>query len=474
MGGRHHGRQGATERLAAFVCGAGPERDSGVHAEAFTRALIDTFAVGLAAFGTPVEQRVSRWALAERATGRSSMWTTGTLTSPSQAALVNATAAHALDWDDVSPGSAMHPSAVLVPALLAYGEHLGAGGPEIVVAHDVGAAVFRAVTQALPRSVHYDRGWHTTSTVGRLAAVAALSRLAGLAPEAVRRALGLGASMAAGSLANFGTMTKPLHAGLAARDAVMAVQLAQDGFTANESQLESRGGFFEVFGDEAAQHDAMGVLGGELERWRREWTRDWAQKRYPACYGTHRAIDAVLALREEVDLARVDRLEVTVEPGGLRPLLTTPPRDGTEAKFNMAYVLAVAALRGAVTLADFDDGALDDTAVRALMDRVVSVEAATPPIGDPTYDAGFTVVEARIAGERVSHRVDRTRGDSSDPLSAAEIDDKLVQGATVRGLSSEAASEVLRELHALVEADTVARAGELLSKVSNEGLVNAS
>ena len=113
----------------------------------------------------------------------------------------------------------------------------------------VGNAVDRALGEALPMDVHYGRGWHSTATVGRLAAVAALARLHGLDVAQTRQALGLVASMAGGSIANFGTGTKPLHAGLAARDAVSAVRAGARGLDANPAQLEHRLGFLAAFGE---------------------------------------------------------------------------------------------------------------------------------------------------------------------------------------------------------------------------------
>lgn len=421
--------QGLTADVAAFACA--PVDPPPEHAEPFARAVLDTVGSALAGTGSPPDALLSRWAEREATTGRAMIWTTGRPASVAQAALVNGTAAHALDWDDVSAGTATHPSAVLVPALLAMAEELGANGVALTAAYDVGAAAFRALAHALPRSEHYRRGWHTTATVGRLAVVAALANLCELDETRTRHALGLAGSLASGSLANFGTMTKPLHAGLAARDGVFAVQLAVDGFTANPDQLDDPAGFFALFGDPAMQ-DLPGVA-AELARWRTGWTSDWALKRYPACYATHRAIDAVLELRGS---RLPERVEVVTEPGGLRPLLNREPATGTEAKFSMAYVLAVALIRGVPRLADFTDAALADESVRKVMGTVSAVELAEPPVGSPEYDAGFTVVAFRFpgGGEAVA-RVDRTYGDASRPLSAADLRRKFTDGCAARGLS---------------------------------------
>ena len=167
-------QSGATAVLAAFACA--PCTPPAEHADHLARALLDTVGCALAGTSSPANVLLERWCARERTTGTSTVWTTGEGRSPAQAALLNGTAAHALDWDDVSPGGLLHASTVLLPALLAEAEECKAGGPALVRAHDVGSAAFRAVAQALPRAVHYRRGWHTTSTVGRIAAVAALAQ----------------------------------------------------------------------------------------------------------------------------------------------------------------------------------------------------------------------------------------------------------------------------------------------------------
>jgi 2-methylcitrate dehydratase PrpD len=431
----------ATREIARFACTA--HEPPAAHAGHVARALLDTLGCALAATGTPTEQILRRWHAREAGAGGATVWTSGEPAAPSQAAFLNATAAHILDWDDVSPGGVMHTSIVLLPALLAAAEETPVDGPALVAAHDVGAAVFRAVTQALPRRVHYERGWHTTSTVGRLAAVAALANLRRLDEQATRHALGLAASLAAGSLANFGTMTKPLHAGTAARDAMLSVSLAADGFTANPSQLEAEGGFFAAYGDPAPGD--LEALPAELERWRLGWPDDWAIKRYPACYATHRAIDAVLELRDALNTTP-DQVDVVVEPGGLRPLLTRMPASPAEARFSMAYALSVALVHGDVRLRHFDEASFGDPTVQALLARVSARESELPPLGPPEYRDGYTVVTLRPGGER---RVDVTVGDSRNPLTDDALERKFVDCCEAAGLPENTARDLAAVVRAL-------------------------
>jgi 2-methylcitrate dehydratase PrpD len=439
----------ATADLADFACAQRPAVPG--HAGHFARALLDTVGCALAATPSDLGALLRSWCERERTTGRSTVWATGEQVSAAQAALLNGTAGHALDWDDVSPGSVMHPSVVLIPALMAEAGATGAGGPALIEAHDVGAAVFRAVTQALPRAVHYGRGWHTTSTVGRVAAVAALANLRRLDERQARNALGLVASLASGSLANFGTMTKPLHAGVAARDAVTAVELAAEGFTANIGQLEAPGGFFALFGE--PDPAALLRLPAELERWRLEWPQDWALKRYPACYATHRAVDAALSLRAGLGGHSPARVEVVVEPGGLRPLLTREPATGTEAKFSMAYTVSVALAHGELRLGHFSDDGFRDETARGHMDSVTVRESDVPPLGERDYGDGYTVVtveSASAASDR--RRVDHTYGDAHSPLSEADLDAKFADCCGEGGLSPTATALLTALLRAVPSA----------------------
>ena len=438
---------GVTQVLAAFAAeGAQADAD---HADAVTRALVDTVAVSLAAAGEEGDRILSAWVERESSVGSSTAWTSGARMSAASAALVNGTAAHLLDYDDISPSMPLHPSAVLIPALVAIAESRGATPERFTDAYDVGAAAFRAVAEVLPQHVHYARGWHTTATVGRLAAVAALVRLVGANTDVARHAIGIASSLAAGSRPNFGSMTKPFHAGAAARDAVMALELAEAGFTANPDELEAPNGFLDRYGDPelAPVGSVAETLEERLEYWADSWVENWGLKRYPACYGTHRGIDAILTLRGAAAGRIPRRITATLHPRGTRPLRTSPPTTATQAKFSLEYALAVAFLRGAVTLGDFTEAAFGDAEVRALMERVTVGENSVPPAGPPVFDTGFTVVELEFAdGTTQSTRVDVTHGQASDPLTDAELHAKFADCAVAGGYRSEDAAIVLAAL----------------------------
>ncbi|MFY9634163.1 MAG: MmgE/PrpD family protein [Cellulosimicrobium cellulans] len=456
---------GATGVLAAFA--AGSVKASRSHADEVSHALVDTVGVAVGAAKQPGDQILRAWSAAEGASGQATIWTSGETTSASMAALVNGAAAHLLDYDDISPSMPMHPSAVLFPALLAVAEPRRISGERLVSAYDVGAATFRALADLLPQHVHYARGWHTTSTVGRLAAVAALARLVGAGEDVTRNALGMASSLAAGSRPNFGSMTKPFHAGAAARDAVMALELAEAGFTANINELEAPAGFLERYGDPelAPLGDAGETLGERLEYWLESWPGDWGLKRYPACYGTHRGIDAVLGLRAEVAGRTAQAIRATVHPRGTRPLVAYPPKDATAAKFSLEYALATALVRGEVRFSDFTEDAFADGAVRAVMARVTVAESAIPPLGEAGFTSGYAVVDVELEdGETLSRRIDITRGDARNRLSGVEVRSKFLDCADFGGLSKDAAVELYKALSALTGGGELASFSAALSR----------
>ena len=451
---------GVTEILARFACAVDVVTD--VDRAAATRSLVDTVGVALAARADRAVTAVRHWADTESASGRAAVWGDPGRRAASQAALLNGAAAHALDFDDACPSMPLHPSTVLWPALLAEVDELG--GDRLVEAIGVGNSVMRALGEALPMDVHYGRGWHSTATVGRLAAVAALARLHSLDVEETRHALGLVASMAGGSIANFGTGTKPLHAGLAARDAVTAVGMVLCGLDANPEQLEHPLGFLAGFGDPAA--DVSSTLGERLDHWRTAWVDDWSLKRYPSCYGTHRAVDAALAVRSALGDLRIEdirEIEVHVHPGSLRPLIDRLPAIGTEGKFSLPYTVVTALLDGRLDLAAFTDDRVADPALTALLTRVVVRGERTPPGRDDLAGSPYAALRVALRdGRTASELVLITRGDARNPLTDAEVDHKFLAALAEGGYPRAQAESLLAALHAALGPDVPGALGAAL------------
>jgi len=257
------------------------------------------------------------------------------------AALVNGAAGHALDFDDTHTVMSGHPSAPVLPALLALVESEGAGGPRLLGALVAGIEL-ECRLGALLGPGHYAAGFHATATLGAFGAAAASAHLLGLDEEQWLHALGLAGTQAAGLKSAFGSMAKPLHAGRAAETGLLAALLARGGFTASPAILEAPQGF-------AATHAGAEPRSEALERWAgRFLVRDTLFKYHAACYLTHAAIEAASRLRTRHAFApeRIARVEVRVDPSLLAVCNVAEPRTGLEGKFSLRATTAMALLGG--------------------------------------------------------------------------------------------------------------------------------
>src|SRR6185312_8438662 len=238
--------------------------------------------------------------------GDASLYLTGPRVPVPEAAWINGTAAHALDYDDVSLRG--HPSAVLVPAILAEGESLGASGAQLATAYVAGYEVWADLQRRDPAQ-HHEKGWHPTGIFGAIAASAACASLRGLDAEKATQAIALGASQSAGLVANFGTMTKPFHAGRAAHAGVISARLAAAGFTSSPDALEHPLGFLAATSPKGQVDRTSPTEAG------RAWnilTLGLSVKKYPLCYCTHRAIDGALDLLRETKVGADNVRAITV------------------------------------------------------------------------------------------------------------------------------------------------------------------
>ncbi len=261
--------------------------------------------------------------------------------------MINGTAGHALDYDDVA--LAGHPSTVLVPALLAEGEAIGASGADLLRAYLVGYEVWAELIGRDADS-HHIKGWHPTAVFGTVGAAAAIAALRRLSIEVCRNAISLSASMAGGLVANFGTMTKPLHAGRAASSAIEAVRLAMGGMTAAPDAIEHDAGFLKAISPKG-QVDLERPSDG-LGRSLRILESGLSVKKYPICYATHRVIDAVIDLARKHDLRpdNVESVEASIGVAQASMLRNHTPVTGLEAKFSLEFAVASALVARAVGL----------------------------------------------------------------------------------------------------------------------------
>jgi 2-methylcitrate dehydratase PrpD len=338
------------------------------------------------------------------------------------AALINGTAAHALDYDDVLDPAASHVSAVMVPALLALGEEVGATGAEVVDAYIVGVEVQECMAEAV-NMAHYTRGWHTTLTLGAPSAAAACARLLRLDAPATLAAISLATSLAGGFKRQFGTQVKPVHAGLAAQHGIVAARLAASGLTADPQPLEGERGFGELMVGPGARGFVPEVL-ERLAGMPAVLRPGLWFKRYPCCASTHRAVDGLLAILAEEGLQAEDVAEVhtVVSEAAVRNLMYGLPANPMQARFSMPYCLAAAAMDKDLRLASFRDAALGRADVLAFLPKVSMHTDPEQPADMPsTVRSWATTTVTTRSGERHTRRVVDPKGYPDNPLTDTEL-----------------------------------------------------
>lgn len=396
--------------------------------------------------------------------GAVSRWGTGPATAVGDverrpapwAALVNGTAADALDFDDYDVPAASHPSAVLVPALLALGEERGSSGRQVLDAYIVGIEVQMRLGEALNMS-HFAKGFHPTATIGTLAASVACARLLGLDAVRTGHALSIATSLAAGSKGQLGTTTVHLHTGLAAHNGVLAASLAEAGATGSADALDGESGVLRLLaGDDAPGFETpLAKLGDPLAI--EEY--GLCVKPYPCCSYATPAIDGLLRLRAEHGLGvdDVDGITAHLPAHNMEFLRFHDPEDELEARFSMEYCLSVALVSGSVVVADFTPEAISRDSIRALMQRV-QMEAHAGSDG-PSPDR---VVVRHADGRTLEVVVAHPRGSSVLPFGEDELLAKFDSCVNdVLGVSN---ARVLRQ--ALLDLDSVADIRDLTTLLS--------
>ncbi|MGL4965236.1 MAG: MmgE/PrpD family protein [Inquilinus sp.] len=381
-------------------------------------AIADTIGCMLAGAGDPSVQAVQAAFAGSITDGPRCTVVGGGQAAESLSALVNGTAAHALDYDDNFRPACSHASAVLVPALLGVALPRGATGRALVDAYLVGLEAQAAVGRGVNPS-HYTAGWHSTSTVGCIGTAAGVAWLRGLDEAGIARAMSLAVSMAAGVKGQFGTPAKPLHAGLAARNAVEAAALAECGMTGRTDILEAPQGFRELFGGpEAAGWDAVVVGAPHVIE-----SEGLMPKRHPCCGSTHNAVDIVLDLKAAHGFAAAEVVAVETLVGivNQRNLAYPDPTDEMQARFSMQYCVALALLKDRLELSDFTAAAVAAGPVRALLPRITmashSAEAERAAGRPLPHRVTIRLADGRVlSGER-----GEAKGTIADPFDDADL-----------------------------------------------------
>jgi 2-methylcitrate dehydratase PrpD len=405
-------------------------------------ALCDTVGVILAGAPEPAANLVRRTVI-EESHGRCRVLGTAARASDADAALANGVAAHAHDYDDMCFVSMAHPSCALIPAALAAGELTGASGSDVLDAYVVGFEIECRLGLVMNPRHYHERGWHCTSSIGTLGAAAAVARLFRLDRSAALHALGIAGSLACGVKENIGSMVKPLHAGMAARNGVTAARLAKAGLTASEKSIDGPQGYLVAMDSQkppAALGEAVADLGSRWEILDTGVT----VKLYPSCAATHPPLDVLLELKRLHQITGDDIAAIEVQVDSMTPRLLIYDRPSTalEAKFSMPFCAAAAIVFGHPTLETFNVEKINDPRVQKLL-PLVSLRA------NPEFDAAAPLSNANVTirlndGHIVSARADGARG-YPGRLTDDELHTKFIACAR-RSLSESAVAMVLEAL----------------------------
>lgn len=429
---------GATAAIAEFIAGTSIADFPPDSTENARKAIADTFAVIIAGAGSEVAEPLRKYLAAAHAPGAVPILGTDMTAAPETAALINGTYGHALDYDDVLSIMPAHPSAVIVAALLASLNGKRVDGRTFIEAYLVGVEVGGNIGIGMTNG-HYQRGFHATGTLALFSGLAALAKLHHLDLATTQQAFGIGSSMASGLKRNFGTMTKPLHTGIAARSALTAFNLAAAGFTAAPDALEARAGFFSSYGvPESSPDITVKGLGKPYVI----VNPGLALKKFPCCYASHRAIDGLLALRAKLafDATTVDKVICRMPPGGMHVLTYPRPATGLEGKFSLAYPLAAAVLDGKCVLATFTDESVRRAEIAALYSRIDANEDPACRGDDPLFETrssgskGFVEVEVCLTDGRSDKiRVDKAPGSPTREMTWHDLHEKFIDCARHSG-----------------------------------------
>lgn len=359
--------------------------------------------------------------------------------SPWDAAWVNGSLSHLLDFDDYGFG---HPTCCLLPAALALGEVQNSSGQDLMVAMAVGWEMFDRLSRACrgQERAMRGRGIHPTGVYGPPAAAAAAGKVLGLAGEQVAVAFGLAASCAGGLTEQFGTWGKGVQAGNAARAGVLAAMLAEARYWGTATAIEGEHGLLSAFAG-PGNADAAALTRGLGDGWAIDST-GWGIKPYPACGGTLRAIEAAIDLRRDLggDPSAIERVDVTATESLLYSLHIDRPARGFEGKFSLRYCLAAALADGAVTVDSFSDESWARPLVQSLMDRTTI--HVLP--GEGSGDVFRTPVTVRTRdGATVTRDVATPKGHARNRLSYDEVTEKFL--SVVSAVGSEAATVRLNQ-----------------------------
>lgn len=451
--------QTIVQRLAEKVCAFDKSQLTKLSITQAKTCILDTIGVTLAGLPEPCTQILLKTP-GVASPGPCLIFGTHRRTTALDAALINGTASHALDYDDFSGALGGHHSVPLVSSLFALAEERGATGEDLIAAYVIGVETMIRVARGV-NFHHYDKGWHPTSTLGTFGGAAAACHMMKLDAGRTAKALSIAASLASGLKANFGTMTKPLHIGHCARNGLFAALIAEGGFEAADDVFEHHQGFLDVF-------NGPGTY--DIEKMFESWGEPWeieassiGLKQFACCGSTHPAIIMALKLRSEEGISASDIARVQVLPHGrrLRHTNTPQPQTPLEAKFSVQYAVARALQDGAVRLKDFEGDAHLEPGIRRLLD--VTEASPHPDMPDGGKNQwGAEVIATLKDGRRLSRRVENLVGRGGDnPMTNSELWDKFSDCAAL-ALPREQIAPLFERLETLDKVTDMSQVARLL------------
>lgn len=435
-----------TARIARFVVDTRYERIPSRALQTAKTAVLDCLGVALAGSKEASAKICAQIARHEAAREEATVFGQGFKSSALHAAFANGTAAHALDYDH-SFTLMGQPTAPIIPAVFSLGESLGVSGRALLEAYVAGFEVTAKLVFSLRDSTQ--DGWHAPGTLGSFGASIACAKLLRLNSSEVEMALGITASMASGVVCNFGTMTKPLHVGLGARNGILAAKLAQSGYTANAKGIEAGLGFYDVF------HHLSPSNNGPVEELGESYAlvSDGIRiKPYPCGGLTHQAIDAVLGFRAKhgVTPETVESIDVDVTRHTYNRIAFRIPQTGIQGKFCMGYLLARAIIDGKVSLDVFTDSAVRDQNVLRLAERIqIRLDNNLKASNEGSRPCRVTV---RLKnGQTYSREVQHAKGSPEVPMTPDELKAKFTECArqTISDSSTQHILEYVERLETL-------------------------
>ena len=459
--------RGLTEYVARFVANSKYEDLPADVVEVGRKSILDGLGLALSGSVAASGDKVRRYLEALNLSGEATVIGSPMQVPPRFAAFANGVGIHADDYDDTQLavakdrvyGLLTHPTAPALPAALAIAEAEGLSGRALTLAYHVGVEVECKIAEAIsPR--HYQHGFHSTATCGTFAAAAAVCKLRNYDIETTRRALAVAASQSAGLRENFGSMTKPFHAGRSSESGVVAADFAALGWTAADTILEAPRGFFQAHGGGYDEDAIAGKLGNP-------WTfanPGVSIKPHPSGSLTHPGMTEMLRLigAHGITADQVARVDVGTNHNMPNALIHHRPADELQAKFSMEFCMAILLIEGRGGLAEFTDAVVNRSDVKAMIERIDF--AVHPEAEAAGYDKMTTLIDITLKDGRViSGRADFGKGSPANPMSYDEVAHKFRECTGFAGWPEAKSAEIIDLVRDLESVSGVDRLTALLS-----------